>query len=118
MELSFDWVEQNLRIEAFYGATENAAKARIGVAISVRVSAATVGKELKLERSRIGIVQMPIPTPFEKTPLIRALSGEKSRNDNQLRHGQPSPFDLQPDSAVRISQCRLLRRRTQCQSTR
>jgi len=93
-ELFSKWIKQNLRIMAFYAATENAVKTLIWVAISISVLVAIIRKELKLQRSQSDILQILSLTLFEKMPLIQALSEEKPRDDDQPRHNQPFLFDL------------------------
>ena len=49
VELFFKWIKQHLRIQAFYGHTENAVKTPVWTAISTCVLVAIVKKELKLD---------------------------------------------------------------------
>ena len=51
IELFFKWIKQHLRIKAFYGASLNAVKTQIWIAISVYVLVAILKKRLKLEHS-------------------------------------------------------------------
>ena len=89
IELFFKWIKQHLRIKKFYGASENAVKTQIWIAVSVYVLVAIVRKRLGLEASLYQILQVLSVTLFEKTPILRALqpsdSHENLLNDpNQL----------------------------------
>jgi len=89
VELFFKWIKQHLRIKAFYGTTENAAKTQIWIAISIYVLVAIVKKRLKLDRSLYSILQILSVSLFEKTPILQVLSAtdhdiESPDDDNQL----------------------------------
>lgn len=69
IELFFKWVKQNLKVQSFWGYTENAVKTQIWIAISVYVLVAIAKKKLKLEHSPYEILQYISLAPFEKTPI-------------------------------------------------
>jgi len=60
VELFFTWVEQHLRITAFYATSENAVKTQMWIALSVYVLVAIVRKRLALD------VTLPTPTSSER----------------------------------------------------
>jgi hypothetical protein len=75
VELFFKWIKQHLRTKSFYGASENAVKTQIWIAVSIYVLVAIVRKQLRLEASLYQILQILSVTLFEKTPILRtALS--------------------------------------------
>lgn len=74
IELFFKWIKQHLRIKAFYGTSENAARIQIWSAISVYLLVAILKKRLHLEASLYTILQILSLTLFEKTPILQALS--------------------------------------------
>ena len=74
VELFFKWLKQHLRIKVFYGTSENAVKTQIWTAISLYVLVAIVKKRLGLERSLYSILQILSVRPFEKEPILWALS--------------------------------------------
>ena len=80
VELFFKWIKQHLRIKAFYGHTQNAVKTQVWTAISTYVLVAIVKKELKLDLSLYGILQILSITLFEKTELFAALSNTSTPN--------------------------------------
>src|ERR1700689_1644149 len=57
VELFFKWIKQHLRIETFYGTSENAVKTQIWIAVSVYVLVANVRKRLKLNASPYPLMQ-------------------------------------------------------------
>jgi hypothetical protein len=71
----FKWIKQHLRIKAFYGASENAVKSQIWIAVSVYVLVAIIRKRLGLEASLYQILQILSLTLFEKTPISCVLQG-------------------------------------------
>ena len=72
IELFFKWIKQHLRIKKFYGASENAVKTQIWIAVSVYL-VAIARKRLGLEASLYQILQILSVTLFEKTPILQAL---------------------------------------------
>ena len=74
VELFFKWIKQHLRIKAFYGASENAVKTQVWIALSVYVLVAIVKKRLGLDQSLYTVLQILSVTLFEKTSILQALS--------------------------------------------
>jgi len=81
VEWFFKWIKQHLRIKAFYGASENAVKTQIWIAVSVYVLVAIVRKRLGLEASLYQILQILSVMLFEKTPIFQALQGSDPPTD-------------------------------------
>ena len=81
IELFFKWIKQHLRIKKFYGASENAVKTQIWIAVSVYVLVAIVRKRLGLEASLYQILQILSVTLFEKTPILQALQPSDSHEN-------------------------------------
>jgi hypothetical protein len=74
VELFFKWIKQHLRIKAFYGLSENAAKTQIWTAITVYVLVAIVRKRLALDLELHAMLQILSLSLFEKIPLIQVLT--------------------------------------------
>jgi len=74
IELFFKWIQQHLRIKAFYGTSENAVRVQIWSAIAVYLLVAILKKRLHLDSSLYTILQILSLTLFEKTPILQALS--------------------------------------------
>ena len=73
VELFFRWIKQHLRIQAFYGTSENAVKTQVWVALAVYVLVAIVKKQLGLDLSLYKILQILSVTIFEKTPILEGF---------------------------------------------
>ena len=81
IELFFKWIKQHLRIKKFYGASENAVKTQIWIAVSVYVLVAIARKRLGLEASLYQILQILSVTLFEQTPILQALQPSDSHEN-------------------------------------
>ena len=58
VELFFKWIKQHLRIQRFFGTSENAVKPQIWIAVSVYVLIAIVKKRLTLDASLYTLLQI------------------------------------------------------------
>jgi hypothetical protein len=79
VELFFKWIKQHLRIERFYGTSENAVKTQIRIAVPVYVLVAIIKKRLGLEASLYTLRQVIPVTIFEKMLIRATLSSEMSQ---------------------------------------
>ena len=93
VELFFKWIKQHLRIKAFYGTTDNAVKTQVWIALSVYVLVAIVKKQLNLDQSLYGILQVLSITLFEKTPILRAFSAIHTEDENVTSSNQLHLFN-------------------------
>lgn len=93
VELFFKWIKQHLRIKAFYGASENAVKTQIWIAVSVYVLVAILKKRLGIEASLYTILQILSVTTFEKMPLIQVLAQHPATTQNHAPANQLTLFD-------------------------
>jgi hypothetical protein len=90
IELLFKWIKQHLKVQSFWGYTENAVKIQIWVAISVYVLVAIAEKRLNLKHTLYEILQYISLSPFEKIPLSNVFINEnhqdvKEQNTIQLK---------------------------------
>jgi len=74
VELFFKWIKQHLRINVFFGTSENAVKTQIWIAVSVYVLVAIVKKRLNLSASLYEMLQILSLTMFERAPLNQLLN--------------------------------------------
>jgi len=81
VELFFKWIKQHLRINRFFGTSENAVKTQVWIAVAVYVLVVIVRKRLNLELSLHEMLQILSVTPFEKTPLFQLLT-QSATNGN------------------------------------
>lgn len=73
VELFFRWIKQHLRINAFYGTSENAVKTQVWVALSTYLLVAILKKRLSLDLSLHKILQILSISLFEKTPILQGF---------------------------------------------
>ena len=90
----FKWIQQHLRIKAFFGTSENAVKTQIWIAVSVYVLVAIVRKRLQLEVNLYQILQILSVALFEKTPILQALQPSDSPEDLRDYSNQLNLFTL------------------------
>ena len=85
IELFFKWIKQNLKVQSFWGCSENAVKTQIWIAICVYVLVAIAKKELQLQHSEYEILQYISLAPFEKIPITDVfLNYEKQDVKEQM----------------------------------
>lgn len=94
VELFFKWIKQHLRINAFYGTSENAVKTQIWIAISVYVLVAIVRKRLGIERDLYTLLQILSVTLLERSELMPALSGAGGTSESDASRNQLLLFDF------------------------
>ena len=81
VELFFKWIKQNLRLQHFFGTTDNAVKTQIWIAICIYVLVAIVRKELKLDLSLSQILQILSVNPFEQVAMAELVTNSISRSE-------------------------------------
>ena len=94
VELFFNWVKQHLRIQHFYGTSENAVKSQIWIAVSVYVLVAIIKKRLNLDASLYTLLQILSVTLFEKMPIQHALHGIGDQTKKYRCSNQPESIRL------------------------
>jgi len=94
VELFFKWINQHLRIKAFYGTSENAVKTQIWIAICTYLLVAIARKRLDVKANLYTILQILSVTLFEKTPIFEAFSDAESQIGEVQNHKQLFLFDL------------------------
>jgi IS4 transposase len=80
VELFFKWIKQHLRIQRFYGTSENAVKTQIWIALSVYLLVAILKKRLGVDASLYRILQILSVTAFDKTPILQALTASEDQD--------------------------------------
>jgi len=90
----FKWIKQHPRIKAFYGASENAVKTQIWIAVSVYVLVAIIRKRLALGASLYQILQILSVTLFEKTSILQVLQAPDSQDELAEPGNQLILFDF------------------------
>jgi hypothetical protein len=90
VELFFKWIKQHLRINQFFGRSENAVKCQIWIAVATYLLVAIARKRLQVPISLHSMLQILSVTPFENISLNQLLTDigpdEDGRDDdNQLK---------------------------------
>jgi hypothetical protein len=88
IELFFKWIKQNLKVQSFWGFSENAVKTQIWIAISVYVLVLIARKKLKLTNSPYEIIQYISLAPFEKRPLQQVFLNIENQGVKEQKYIQ------------------------------
>ena len=94
IELFFRWIKQHLRIKAFFGASENAVKTQVWIAVSVYVLIAILKKRLALDQSLYRIIQVLSLVLFDKRPSLQVFSEHDYITENTQCCNQLTLFDF------------------------
>lgn len=94
VELFFKWIKQHLRIQKFYGTSENAVKTQIWTAVTVYVLVAIIKKRLNIDASLYTLLQVFSVTLFEKIPLNTEFLKNTSNLESDMFHNQLNLFDF------------------------
>jgi Transposase DDE domain len=89
VELFFKWIKQHLRIQHFYGTSDNAVKTQVWISICVYVMVAILKKQMNIDVSLYSFFQILSINAFEKVPLDQLLTKtplqfQESNLPNQL----------------------------------
>jgi hypothetical protein len=93
VELFFKWIKQHLRIKSFFGASENAVKTQVWIAVTVYVLVAIIRKRLNIQASLYSILQILSLTVFETIPINQLLTGCDQNMKDHDPHNQLNLFD-------------------------
>ena len=93
VELFFKWIKQHLRIQRFFGTSENAVKTQLWIAVSVYLLVAIIKKRLHLDASLHTLLQILSVTVFEKITLAQALTPQMLNQKTGLFENQMNLFD-------------------------
>lgn len=93
VELFFKWIKQHLRIQSFYGTSENAVRVQVWTAVSAYVLLAIVRKRLGLPQDLYGMTQTLRLHLFAKTPILSLFFEPPEENENAHPSNQLSLFD-------------------------
>ena len=89
IEIFFKWIKQHLKIQTFWGHSENAVRTQVWIAISTYLLVVITKKKLKLPQRLYEILQLISLSAFDKTPLKTLFLNEniqdvKEQDCNQL----------------------------------
>jgi uncharacterized protein DUF4372/DDE family transposase len=80
VELFFKWLKQHLRIQAFYGRSENAVRTQLWIALSVYALVAIMRKQIKSDASLFEILRVLSISVFDKTPVAQLFANIQTQN--------------------------------------
>jgi len=87
VELFFKWIKQHLRINQFFGRSENAVKCQIWTAVATYLLVAIARKRLEIPLSLHSMLQILSVTPFENIPLDQLLT-DSGLSENDMGSGK------------------------------
>ena len=93
VERFFKWIKQHLRIQRFFGTSENAVKTQIWIAVSVYLLVAIIKKRLHLDASLHTLLQILSVTVFEKITLAQAFTPQTFNQEPGISDNQMNLFD-------------------------
>ena len=90
VELFFKWIKQHLKIKSFWGASPDAVKTRVCIAIITYTLVAIIKSKLNLSRSNYEVLQILGVSLLDKTPIQQLFQCDvnqniKEQNSNQLK---------------------------------
>lgn len=94
IELFFKWVKQHLKIQVFWGESNNAVKTQVWIAVCTYVLVAILKKQLNITRSLNEILQILSVSAFDKTPVNQLLAMTTNENNETPNDNQLILFDL------------------------
>ena len=92
IETFFKWIKQHLKIQSFWGHSENAVKTQIWIAISSYLIVIIAKKQLKLKYSLYEILQMISLAPFDRTPMKKLFENAEYQDVKELENIQLKMF--------------------------
>jgi hypothetical protein len=80
IETFFKWIKQHLKIQTFWGQSENAVRTQIWIAISTYMIVIIAKKKLKISHTLYEILQMISLSVFDRTPLKKLFIFENNQD--------------------------------------
>jgi len=94
VELFFKWIKQHLRIQTFFGTSENAVKTQIWIAVCVYVYAAILKERMRLDISLYTFLDILGTSAFDEADILQVVTGtDKSTISNKISN-QLNLFDF------------------------
>lgn len=92
IETFFKWIKQHLKVQSFWGQSENAVKTQIWIAISSYLIVIIAKKQLNLRYSLYEILQMISLAPFDRTPMKKLFENAGYQYVKEQKYGQLNLF--------------------------
>ena len=80
IELFFKWIKQNLKIQKFWGQSQNAVKTQIWIAICTYVLVAILKKKFNIQQSLHEMLQILSVSTLDKVPVNQLFTKIKNKN--------------------------------------
>jgi len=92
IETFFKWIKQHLKIQSFWGQSENAVKTQIWIAISAYLIVLIAKKQLNLKYSLYEILQLISLAPFDRTPMRKLFENAEYQDVKEQKYNQLNLF--------------------------
>ena len=92
IETFFKWIKQHLKIQSFWGHSENVVKTQIRIAISSYLIVIIAKKQLNLKYSLYEILQMISLAPFDRTPMKKLFENAEYQDVKEQKYIQLKLF--------------------------
>jgi hypothetical protein len=88
IEIFFKWIKQHLKIQTFWGQSENAVRTQVWIAIATYVMVIIAKKQLKITHTIYEILQMISLSAFDRTPIKKLFLNENYQDVKELNCNQ------------------------------
>ena len=92
IELFFKWIKQHLKIQTFWGQSENAVRTQVWIAISAYLIVIIAKKKLNIQQSLYEILQMISLSAFDRTPIKKLFLNEENQDVKEQLYNQLKMF--------------------------
>ena len=92
IEIFFKWIKQHLKIQSFWGQSENAVKTQIWIAISAYLVVIIAKQQLKLKYTLYEILQLISLAPFDRTPIKQLFENAEYQDVKEQKYIQLKLF--------------------------
>lgn len=92
IELFFKWIKQHLKINTFWGRTENAVKTQVYTAVITYTVVAIIKQQLQSGYSTYEILQILGTSLLDKTPINQLLQKKNNQDVKELLYNQLKIF--------------------------
>ena len=92
IETFFKWIKQHLKIQSFWGQSENAVKTQIWIAISAYLVVIIAKQQLKLKYTLYEILQLISLAPFDRTPIKQLFENAEYQDVKEQKYMQLKLF--------------------------
>ena len=92
IETFFKWIKQHLKIQTFWGQSENAVRTQVWIAISTYLIVIIAKRKLNLQHSLYEILQMISLSAFDRTPIKKLFLNEENQDVKEQIYNQLKMF--------------------------